>query len=308
VNDANASTATATTATAEARRPYTGRFAPSPTGPLHLGSLATAAASYLDARHQGGRWLLRIEDLDTARTIPGMADLFLLTLERLGFCWDGPVVYQSKRLARYEQTLAQLAGRGLAYPCSCSRRDLGATDDAGGYPGSCRAGPLKAGPTARRFRIDAAPPPFRDRLQGEVTAEATAGGDPIIQRRDGLFAYQLAVVVDDAAQSVTDVVRGLDLLPSTSWQRSVQRALGVPEPRYAHLPLVCEPDGRKLAKSAHALSPRQAGSALVWRVLALLRQDPPAELVGAPLAELWGWATVHWRMEALAGLSQLPSG
>jgi glutamyl-Q tRNA(Asp) synthetase len=290
--------------------PYVGRFAPSPTGPLHLGSLATATASYLDARQQRGRWLLRIEDLDTARTVPGAADRLRCTLEQLGFEWDGPVTYQSERTAGYEQALSELTRRGLTYPCSCSRRDLGATDDAGGYPGTCRTGPTKPGPTAIRFRADRFTlSPCTDRLQGPVALSGSAQGDPIVRRRDGLYAYQLAVVVDDAAQGITDVVRGADLLPSTYWQRALQRALGLPEPRYAHLPLVCEADGRKLAKSAHDLTvPGLAPEALLWQVLAILRQEPPVGLTRASLTELWAWAVVHWRLEALRGLSQLPAG
>jgi glutamyl-Q tRNA(Asp) synthetase len=303
----NASTATGTTATASA--PGVGRFAPSPSGPLHLGSLATATASFLDARHQGGKWLLRIEDLDTGRNRPGAADEMLRLLEGLGLQWDGPVLYQSQRPARYAQALAELAARHLLYQCSCSRRDRGGTDDTGGYPGTCRAGPSRPGPTATRFRADLSPVgPFIDRLQGPVDIDPASLGDPIVRRRDGCYAYQLAVVIDDADQGVTDVVRGADLLPSTCWQRSLQRALGLHEPRYAHLPLVCEPDGTKLSKSARTV--RLEGGApaqLVWRVLALLRQSPPRELAAAPLAELWAWAIRHWRLGALRAVATLPA-
>ncbi|HVN99918.1 MAG TPA: tRNA glutamyl-Q(34) synthetase GluQRS [Steroidobacteraceae bacterium] len=305
---------TATTAIAESRSgralPVSaGRFAPSPTGALHLGSLATAAASFLDARHHGSRWLLRVEDLDTARVVPGAADQILRTLEALGFQWDGVVAYQSRRLDLYRDAIARLEAAGLAYACSCTRRDIGATDDTGGYAGTCRAGPTKPGPTAMRFRADLCPVgPFIDRLQGPVDIDASAQGDPIIRRRDGLYAYQLAVVVDDADQGVTDVVRGADLLPSTSWQRSLQRALSYPEPRYAHLPLVCEPDGSKLSKSARGVEPLPgAPGALLWRVLALLRQSPPQALRTAPPAELWAWAIGHWRLGPLRGVASLPA-
>jgi len=294
----------ATTAT---DKPRTGRFAPSPTGALHLGSLATAVASYLDARHASGRWLLRLDDLDTARTVPGATDGIIRTLDLLRLAWDGPVVYQSQRHPLYEDAIAQLATAGLAYPCSCTRRDLGATDDAGGYPGTCRAGPTKSGPFAMRFRADLRPVrPFVDRLQGPVDIDASALGDPIIRRRDGLHAYQLAVVVDDADQGVTDVVRGSDLLPSTCWQRALQRALGTPEPGYAHLPLVCEPGGAKLSKSTRSVRV-QAGTAAeqLWRVLSLLRQSPPPDLARAPLAELWDWAIGHWRLGALRTVASL---
>ena len=300
---------TGTTVTDSPAGPATGRFAPSPTGALHLGSLATATASFLDARHHGGRWLLRIEDLDREREVPGAADGILRDLENLGFEWDGPVVYQSRRLALYQEAAEELAQRGLAYRCSCTRRDLGATDDAGGYPGTCRAGPQRPGATAVRFRADLNPvKPFVDRLQGPVDVDPSALGDPIIRRRDGIYAYQLAVVVDDANQGVTDVVRGSDLLPSSCWQRALQRALGLPEPRYAHLPLVCEPDGAKLSKSARTVG-LQGGSGpeRVWRVLTLLRQAPPPSLAKAPLPELWSWAISYWRPGALRGVASLPA-
>jgi glutamyl-Q tRNA(Asp) synthetase len=307
VSAANANTATGTTATAEAGVAYVGRFAPSPTGALHLGSLTTAAASFLDARHSGGRWLLRIEDLDTPRVVPGAAAAILGTLESLGFTWDGPVAHQSQRLALYQQALDELARRGQVYSCSCSRRDRGGTDDTGGYTGTCRGGPTRPGPVATRFRADRNPvPDLEDRLLGKCGPAQAAAGDPILRRRDGLYAYQLAVVVDDADQEVSDVVRGADLLPSTYWQRSLQMALRLPQPRYAHLPLVCEADGSKLSKSAHAVDGAIASSSgLVWRVLSLLRQEPPLELRRAPVAELWSWAIAHWRLEQLRGLARL---
>jgi len=288
-----------------------GRFAPSPTGALHLGSLVTAAASFLDARHRGSRWLLRIEDLDTARIVPGASDAIQRTLETLGFKWDGPVVFQSQRLDLYQHAIDELMASGHAYRCSCTRRDIGATDDAGGYAGTCRQAPTKQGPTSIRFRADLHPvPAFIDRLQGPVDIDASALGDPIIRRRDGLHAYQLAVVVDDAAQGVTDIVRGSDLLPSTSWQRSLLRALRLPEPTYAHLPLVCEADGSKLSKSRRAIDSIPVDSqarAILWRVLSLLRQAPPRELERAPLAETLGWAIANWRLGALRGVASLPA-
>jgi glutamyl-Q tRNA(Asp) synthetase len=271
--------------------------------------LATATASFLDARQRGGKWLLRIEDLDTRRTLPAVADSFLQQLELLGFWWDGPVVYQSQRLALYQQALDELAGRGLVYECSCTRRDRGSTTDTGGYPGTCRLGVRRPGATATRFRADLSPVgPFVDRLHGLIDFGAEALGDPIVRRRDGCFAYQLAVVVDDAAQGVTDVVRGDDLLPSTYWQRSLLRALGHPEPRYAHLPLVCEPDGAKLSKSKRAFMP-QAGppAQQLWRVLQLLRQSPPTALAREPVGALWDWAIAHWRLDALRGVATLPA-
>lgn len=305
----NGNTAIGTTATAKGAVPGAGRFAPSPSGALHLGSLATAAASFLDARHQGGKWLIRIEDLDTARTAPGAADSILRLLESLGFWWDGPVTYQSQRLALYQQALDDLTARGLAYACSCTRSDRGSTSDSGGYPGTCRLGAQRPGPTATRFRADLSPVgPYIDRLHGLTDFDSDALGDPIIRRRDGCFAYQLAVVVDDAAQGVTDVVRGEDLLPSTYWQRSLLRALGHGEPRYAHLPLVCEPDGAKLSKSQRTATVHgEPSERQLWRILRLLRQSPPTELAGGPLDALWGWAIAHWRLEALRGVVTLPA-
>ncbi|HEV7433131.1 MAG TPA: tRNA glutamyl-Q(34) synthetase GluQRS [Steroidobacteraceae bacterium] len=309
MNAANGSTAIGTTATVKGTVPGTGRFAPSPSGALHLGSLATAAASFLDARHQGGKWLLRIEDLDTARALPAATDSILRALECLGFWWDGPVVYQSQRLMLYRQALDELTARGLAYPCSCTRSDRGATSDSGGYPGTCRLGARRPGPAAMRFRADLCPAgPFVDRLHGLTDFDADALGDPIVRRRDGCFAYQLAVVVDDAAQGVSDVVRGDDLLTSTFWQRSLLRALDQPEPRYAHLPLVCDPDGAKLSKSKRTVSSSDAApTQQLWRILQLLRQCPPAELAREPVEALWAWAIAHWRLEALRGVATLPA-
>lgn len=309
MNAGSVSTAIGTTATVNPAVPGAGRFAPSPSGALHLGSLTTAAASFLDARHQGGKWLLRIEDLDSARAVPAAAGDMLRLLERLGFWWDGPVVYQSQRLEHYQAAFAELTARGLAYACSCTRADRGATSDSGGYPGTCRGGAQRPGPTATRFRADLSPVgPFNDRLRGVTGFDAAVLGDPIIRRRDGCFAYQLAVVVDDAAQGVTDVVRGDDLLPSSCWQRSLLRALGKPEPRYAHLPLVCEPDGAKLSKSRRKVS-LDAGSPAqqLWRILCLLRQSPPQYLAYEPLASIWGWAIAHWRLDALRGVVTLPA-
>jgi len=305
----NGNTAIGTTATVKAAGPGAGRFAPSPSGALHLGSLATAAASFLDARHQGLKWLLRIEDLDTARALPESSDSILRSLESLGFWWDGPVTYQSQRLAGYQQALDQLSAHGLVYACSCTRSDRGATSDSGGYPGTCRQGAQRAGPTATRFRADLCPVgPFVDRLHGLIDFDAQTLGDPIVRRRDGCFAYQLAVVVDDADQGVTQVVRGDDLLPSSYWQRSLLRALGHPEPRYAHLPLVCEPDGAKLSKSKRTFRVAEAAPAQqLWRILQLLRQQPPTELAHGPLGALWAWGIAHWRLDALRGVATLPA-
>src|SRR5215472_1429502 len=256
---ASVNTAIATTAIAEA--PCLGRFAPSPTGPLHLGSLVAALGSYLDARHRGGRWLVRMEDLDREREVPGCADQMLRTLEAHGLIWNGAVEYQSRRTAYYNEALVELARRSRLFECSCTRRDL--TGD-GGYPGTCREGPRHSGPTATRFRVDDEMTEFEDRAQGRCAFDLRERGDFVVRRRDGVFAYQLAVVVDDARQGVTDVVRGADLLDNTPWQIALQRTLGFPTLRYTHLPLVVEPQAGKLSKSRRsvALDAGEAGGQL----------------------------------------------
>ena len=210
----------------------TGRFAPSPTGPLHLGSLVAAVGSWLFARHDGGRWLVRMEDLDTPRVVPGSADEILRALERYALTWDGEVVYQSQRIPLYEAALNELRSKDLVFDCACSRAEVG---EEAIYPGTCRNGiPEGRAPRAVRFR-------------------GSDVDDFVVKRADGIFAYQLAVVVDDAAQGVTQVVRGADLLSSTPRQIALQRALGYPTPEYIHLPLVLGPDGRKLGKRDGAL-------------------------------------------------------
>lgn len=237
---------------------YVGRFAPSPTGPLHFGSLVAALASYMEARAAKGKWLLRMEDLDTPREQPGAADEILRALDRLGFEWDGPVTRQSARLERYRAVLEDLSRRGFAYPCGCSRKELEdsalAIDGARIYPGTCRRG-LAPGKHARavRLRTHAAPIAFADLVQGEIEQRVEREvGDFILQRADGLYAYQLAVVVDDLDQGVTDVVRGADLLDSTARQIHLQRILGAPQPRYAHVPVAVNTAGEKLSKQTGA--------------------------------------------------------
>jgi glutamyl-Q tRNA(Asp) synthetase len=264
---------------------YVGRFAPSPSGPLHFGSLVAAAASWLDARAARGRWLLRIEDLDAPRAQPGAADEILRTLERFGFTWDGPVLYQSLRSARYEAALQRL--QASTYWCGCTRREIAdsalglAADGAQIYPRTCRSG-LPAGRAARALRLDVGrhTVSFTDRVQGPREQElAREVGDFVLYRADGQVAYQLAVVVDDAEQCVTDVVRGADLIDSTARQIHLQRLLGYPQPRYLHVPVAVNANGEKLSKQtgARALDPSRRDE-LLPRVLAFLGQRASADL------------------------------
>ncbi len=256
--------------------------------------MLAALGSFLDARHHGGRWLVRIEDLDTPRVVPGSAAGILRTLETLNLCWDATVTYQSARLPRYQAALAQLRDRGLTFECSCSRQTIAAQGDTG-YPGTCRQGPRRPGPTATRFRIRSGSLEVEDRFQGPCRQALDRLGDVVIRRRDGLIAYQLAVVVDDADQDITDVVRGADLLDSTPWQIELQRALGLGSPQYAHLPLVTATDGTKLAKSRGSLPADLADPGrILHQGLVLLRQRPPVELRGARPAEVLKWAVSNW--------------
>src|SRR5258706_8243958 len=236
--------------------PYVGRFAPSPTGPLHFGSLVAALASWLDSRHAGGRWLLRMEDLDRPRVAPGAADAILRQLESFGLNWDGPVVYQSARLELYREALLRLAPR--SYPCACTRKELEdsalSIDGSRIYPGTCRGG-LAPGKIARavRLRTGSAPLQFADRVQGTIEQSVERDvGDFVLRRADGLFAYQLAVVVDDAEQGVSDVVRGADLLDSTARPILLQQRLGLGTPRYLHVPVAIGASGAKLSKQTGA--------------------------------------------------------
>jgi glutamyl-Q tRNA(Asp) synthetase len=276
-----------------------GRFAPSPSGELHLGSLYSATASYLDARANGGRWLVRMEDLDRPRVIAGSAARILDTLQAFGFEWDGEVAYQTHRTEAYAAALATLDSYGLTFQCSCSRSRLA---DEERYPGHCRDGPLLAtAPTATRLRVAPGHILFTDRIQGLFRQEvAAAVGDMLLKRRDGIVAYVLAVVVDDAAQGVTDIVRGADLLDNTPRQMHLQRLLGIPPPTYAHVPVLTEPGGKKLAKSARSvhLDTRAAVPQLV-EVFRLLGMSPPPELEGASLAEAWHWGVAVWRIDAV---------
>ncbi|SRR5258706_3635925 len=283
---------------------YVGRFAPSPTGPLHFGSLVAALASWLDARSARGQWLLRMEDLDQPRVMPGAADAILRQLEAFGLEWDGPVVWQSARLDLYQDAIRRLEPH--SYPCACSRRELDdsalAIDGSRIYPGTCRAG-LAPGKTARALRLRTAAEPvrFSDRVQGEITQSvANEVGDFVLLRGDGVYAYQLTVVVDDAAQGVTDVVRGADLLDSTARQIALQRRLGLATPRYLHAPVATDGAGEKLSKQTRAADARPGDIA---GALEFLGMNAPADL--APKA-LLAWAVRHWNPAAVPRLRSAP--
>lgn len=285
-----------------------GRFAPSPTGPLHIGSLTTAVASYLHARQAGGEWLVRIEDIDPPREVPGAADSILRVLEALDLEWDRPVLYQSTRMPAYEAAAADLVTRGLAFACSCSRRDVREASGSGSrYPGTCRNGPARPGPTAVRVRVDGSRVAFLDGLRGRIERDIeTNEGDYVIRRRDGLPAYHLAAVLDDAYQGVTHVVRGVDLLDSTGVHLHLQGLLGLPTPAYWHLPVVTNAAGQKLSKQTGAcgITPEEAAGRAP-EALRLLGLEPPRTLCGAEPRELWNWARAHWHIDDLAGLRAL---
>jgi glutamyl-Q tRNA(Asp) synthetase len=283
---------------------YRGRFAPSPTGPLHFGSLVAAVASWLDARAAGGEWLVRIEDVDTPRTVPGAADEILRTLEAFGLHWDREVVWQSRRTGLYEEALARLRTAGATYRCKCSRREISDSGLVGPegaiYPGTCRRLGLGMSVIAERLEVTGTRIAFRDRVQGPIAQDLERDvGDFIVKRRDGLHAYQLAVVVDDADQAITDVVRGADLLWSTPRQIALQRRLDHSTPSYLHVPVATNERGEKLSKQTLAppADARRAPETL-QAVLAFLRQAPAP---GSRPAEILSQAAAAWDPAALAG-------
>ncbi len=285
---------------------YVGRFAPSPTGPLHIGSLTTAVASYLHARQSGGEWLLRIEDIDPPREVAGASERILAALDALELHWDRPVLYQSSRLEIYKEAARQLFGAGLAYRCSCSRSQLRAKG-ATRYPGICRTRTTHDGPTALRARVDDAGESFVDDLQGVVRStlrEST--GDFVIVRRDGLPAYHLAAVLDDAFQGVTTIVRGTDLLDTTAAHGHLRKLLNLPDPRYLHVPVIVNARDRKLSKQTGARGVDIGASAeLAATALDYLGAPIPDDLRGARPAELWTWARQHWSVESLKGMRSI---
>ena len=284
---------------------YTGRFAPSPTGLLHIGSLLTALASYADARANGGRWLLRMEDLDPPREVAGAADDILRTLEAFGFEWDGAVEYQSRRYAVYEAALAGLKAAGAVYPCYCSRRQWQAEARPGVdgfvYGGRCRDAvqrPSENGKTpAWRLRVPDGEIGFDDGIVGHYAQNLARDiGDFVLLRADGFWAYQLAVVADDAAQGVTHVVRGQDLLVSAPRQIWLQRCLGVPTPQYAHLPLLVNARGQKWSKQTLAPALDLARREALLRQVSAYLNLPPAPPVDRP-RDLLDWAAANWNLQ-----------
>lgn len=291
---------------------YVGRFAPSPTGPLHFGSLLAAVASYAQARSHGGRWLIRVEDIDPPREQPGADKLIVDILADFGFEWDDPVTYQSQSTSRHMELVEQLLESGIAYSCSCSRRDLvNAPRGPLGiiYPGTCRAGCI-AGDSSIRIRTHNEPIQFVDGAQGiQVQRLESESGDFVIKRRDGLIAYHLAVVADDFDQGITEIVRGIDLIESTPRQIYLQQQLGMTTPRYLHIPVATNDDGQKLSKltGAQAISADCTNTAL-FSALRALRQNPPASLADRALPNIWHWAIAHWDASAIRGVESVPAG
>ncbi|HVL00958.1 MAG TPA: tRNA glutamyl-Q(34) synthetase GluQRS, partial [Dongiaceae bacterium] len=283
---------------------YIGRFAPSPTGPLHLGSLLTALASFLDARANNGIWRVRMEDLDPPREMAGAADDILRTLEQHGLLWDGEVLYQSQRHSLYEDAVQQLLQKNQAFYCTCSRKqlqDLGAN----AYPGTCRGQSLMPiQEHAVRVQVEDRFITFDDALQGACQFNLQHdGGDVIIKRKDGLYAYHLAVVIDDAAQNITHIVRGSDLLDSTPRHLHLQQLLNLPTPHYAHLPVIVNEQGQKLSKQTFAAPlPKTDPVPALFRCLQALGQQPPSALRQTGHNELLRWSIDHW------SLAKVPRG
>lgn len=283
-----------------------GRFAPSPTGPLHFGSLIAAVGSYLQAKTTGGEWHLRIEDLDPPRAVAGACDDILRTLEAYGFEWDGDIVYQSRRGAAYEAALDTLRSAKVLYPCACTRKEIADSSLVGiegpVYPGTCRLGlTIRREARAWRVRTDNIAIEFKDRVQGLQSSRLEQDiGDFVVRRADGHYAYQLACVVDDAEQGITEVVRGADLLASTARQIHLQRLLGMPTPVYVHLPAAINARGEKLSKQTFAQAlPRQGPVPVLCKALTFLGQNPEHAWSDLRLDEFWQVAREHWKLEKI---------
>jgi len=286
---------------------YIGRFAPTPSGYLHFGSLVAALASYLDARAVGGQWHVRMEDLDPPREMPEAPAAILQALENYGLEWDSEVAYQSRRHDAYDAVIQRLFSQGLAYACTCSRKQLEAYH--GIYPGTCRNAGHAQQDAAVRLRVPEVSYHFADRVQGRFEQHlGRESGDFVIRRRDGFYAYQLAVVLDDAWQGITHIVRGADLLDSTPRQLYLQELLGLSQPRYLHVPLIVQLDGHKLGKRYRSppLQARQAAPRLV-QALKILGQQPPPELLDGMPAEVVRWGILHWNPEHIPKVATLPN-
>lgn len=298
---------------------YVGRFAPSPTGPLHFGSLVAAVASYAEAKKQQGLWLLRMEDLDKPREIPGAAESILKTLSALGFGWDSEIIYQSQRTDIYQAAFDQLMNQDLVYPCSCSRREIADSASRGIegaiYPGTCLKQEIKPN-SALAWRVKTRDEvlSINDAIQtnhhktGLSQNLAKDIGDFVLKRVDGYFAYQLAVVVDDAEQGVTHIVRGADLLSSTPRQIYLQTLLKLKQPHYAHVPIAVNQAGEKLSKQtfAKAIDSSQAAKTLV-KALQFLGQTPPPQLQDTPVEDVWQWTFEHWDLQKIPAVFQMPA-
>lgn len=296
---------------------YLGRFAPSPTGPLHFGSLVAAVASYCDAKAHAGKWLVRMEDVDKPREMAGAGDTILRTLEAFGFAWDGEILLQSQRTNIYAETLKQLQAHNDIYPCTCTRKEIADSSritgiDGAIYPKKCyqkianlstsdfnaSASPMDT--ASWRINVDDANIiTFKDAIQGDISQLLARDiGDFVLKRKDGLFAYQLAVVVDDAAQGITHVVRGADLLDSTPRQIYLQQLLGIKTPQYAHVPLVTNAQGEKLSKQTLAQALESSGATIaLFDALRFLGQHPPTDIKNATLDDVWRWAIANWQLE-----------
>lgn len=287
--------------------PYIGRFAPSPTGPLHFGSLLAAVASYCDTKANHGTWLLRMENLDQPREIQGAAETILTTLKLFGFVWDGDVMRQSKRSEAYQAALDHLLNKNLIYPCTCSRKEIADSTSIRGiegviYPKTCLQHPVKNNTKpAYRIKSEDKNIAFLDRIQGEIHQNiANDIGDFVLKRADGFFAYQLAVVVDDAEQKVTHIVRGADLLDSTPRQIYLQEKLSLPQPIYAHVPIICNANKEKLSKQTLAQAiHHESASELIIKALHFLGQSPEDHLTKAPPNFILEWAIAHWDLNKI---------
>jgi len=291
---------------------YRGRFAPSPTGPLHFGSLLAAASSYAQARQQQGQWLVRIEDVDLPRCDTSSTTQILKALETYGMHWDEDIIYQSQRNSFYQDALDKLVAQGDIYDCACTRKEINqsaeSTDTIGIYPGTCRNG-LAKGKTARsiRMRTDDNEIVFVDKVQAPLSQRLLKDvGDFIIKRADNLFAYQLAVVVDDEAQSITEIVRGSDMLDSTPRQLFLQQHLSYSTPDYIHIPLAVNNKGQKLSKQnmAPAINLADPRPTLI-NALEFLNQQPPADLRDTSIDDIWQWVIDNWSVKNIPAKTQL---